>query len=102
LISEQKNGLKAELAVAEVEKIFKRRSEKVQNHCIVVALCSEPPHKWNADTASKGLVHFGFIFELGMFGLDGLELDGDFLARDDIDSKVNVTLNDPRSDKKKG
>jgi hypothetical protein len=84
LVGEQQDGLQRELAVAEVEEIFQRRAEQVQDHGVVVALGAEPAHKGNADTAGERLVDAGLILELRVLGLDALELDGDLLARDDV------------------
>lgn len=91
LIREQKDGLEAELAVAEVEEVFEGRAEEVEDHSVVVAFGSEPSNERDPNTASESLVHLGLIFELRMFGFDALELDGNFFARDDVDSKVNIT-----------
>ena len=84
LISEKEDSLETELARAEVEKIFETGAEKVENHCVVVALGAKPANKGNADTARQGLVHFALIFELRVLGLDGLKLDGNLLAGDDV------------------
>ena len=84
LVGEEQYGLQGKLAVAEVEEILQGRAEQIQNHGIVVALGSEPAYERNADTASKGLVDAGFIFELGVLGLDALELDRNLLTRDDV------------------
>jgi hypothetical protein len=91
LVREEKDRLQGEFAVAKVEKILQTGAEKVQNHGIVVALGSKPTHKGNSDTSGKGLVHTGFILKLGVLGLDALELDGDFLARDDVGAFLNVS-----------
>lgn len=82
LVGQQKNGLQSELAVAEVEEILQTRTEQVDDHGIVVTLSTEPTHKWDTDTTGKRLVDTSFIFQLGVFGLDALELDGNFLAGD--------------------
>jgi hypothetical protein len=42
------------------------------------------------DTAGEGLVDAGLILELRMLGLDRLELDSNFLARDDVGSEVDI------------
>jgi hypothetical protein len=84
LIGEEQDGLQGELAVAEVEEVLEGRAEQVQDHGVVVALGSEPADKGDADTASERLVDAGLIFELGVLGLDTLELDGDLLAGDDV------------------
>ncbi len=80
LVGKKEHRLKGEFAVAEVEKILQGRAEQIQNHGIVVTLCSKPTHKRDADTTSQGLVDTGFIFELGVLGLDALELDGNLFA----------------------
>lgn len=109
LVGEKENGLERELAVAEVEQILEGRttargladnapstlyanhSQKVEDHGIVVALSSVPTDKGNADTSGKRLVDLGLVLELRVLGLDGLELDGDLLTGDDVDTKVDVT-----------
>lgn len=68
-----------------------RHSQQVQDHGVVVALGTVPPHKGDTDTTGERLVHLGLIFELGVLSLDGLELDGNLLARDDVDTKVDIT-----------
>jgi hypothetical protein len=80
LVSKKQDGLEAELAVAEIEKILERRTKKVQDHGVVVTFGSEPPDERDANTARKGLVDLGFIFKLRVLCLDGLELDGDLLS----------------------
>jgi len=84
LVGEEKDGLQRELAVAEVEEVLEGGAEQVQDHSIVVALGTEPPHEGNANTAGEGLVDTGLVFELRVLGLDALELDGDLLSGDDV------------------
>lgn len=90
LIGQQENGLERELAVAEVEKVLQAGAEEVEDHGVVVALSTEPTDERNTDAAGKGLIDAGLILELGVLGLDTLELDGDLLARDDVGTEVNV------------
>jgi hypothetical protein len=75
------------------ESLVKKRnhSQQVQNHGIVIALSPVPPHKRDTDATGEALVHLGLILKLRVLGLDGLELDGNFFARDDIDTEVDVT-----------
>ena len=80
LIRKQEHGLERELAVAEIEKILQRRPEEVEDHRVVVAFGTEPPNERNADTTSERLVDFGLVLELGVLGLDGFELDGNFFS----------------------
>lgn len=91
LIGEQEDGLERELAIAEIEQILQAGAEEVQNHGIVIALGTEPTNEGYADTASKGLVDAGLVFELRVLGLDALELDGYLLAGDDVGAQVDVT-----------
>jgi hypothetical protein len=91
LIREEKDSLQAKLPVAEVEEVLKGRPEEVQDHGVVVALSTIPPHEGNSNPAGKSLVDLRLIFQLRVLSLDGLELDGDLLAGDDVDSEVNIT-----------
>ena len=84
LVRQEKYSLQGEFAVAEVKEILQTGSKEIQHHSIVVTLGSVPTDKGDANAAGKGLVDAGFILELGMFGLDALELDGDFLSGDDV------------------
>ena len=84
LVGEEEDGLEREFAVAEVEEIFEGGAEEIEDHGVVVTLGAEPPDERNADAASERLVDAGLILELRVLGLDGLKLDGDFLAGDDV------------------
>jgi hypothetical protein len=57
LIGQKKHSLQAELAVAEVEEILERRTQQVEDHGVVIALGTIPPHERNANTASKSFVN---------------------------------------------
>ena len=91
LVGQQEDGLQGELAVAEVEQVFERGTQEVNDHGVVVALRPEPTDEGNTDATSQSLVDLGFILELRMLSLDRLELNGDFFPRDDVDSEVDVT-----------
>jgi hypothetical protein len=84
LVGEQEDGLEGEFAVAEVEEILKGGAEEVEDHGVVVTLGAEPSDERNADAASERLVDAGLILELRVLGLDGLKLDGNLLAGDDV------------------
>ena len=84
LVGEQEDGLEGELAVAEVEEILEGGAEEVEDHGVVVTLGAEPSDERNADAASERLVDAGLILELRVLGLDGLKLDGNLLAGDDV------------------
>ena len=58
LISEEEDGLEAELAMTEVEQVLKRGAQEINDHRIVVALGAEPTDEGYANTACEGLVHF--------------------------------------------
>jgi hypothetical protein len=97
LVGKEKHSLEAKLAVAKVEKVLERRAKEVEDHRIVIALGTEPPNERNANTTSEGLVDFRFILELGVLSLDRFELDGDFLAGNDVDAEVDIALEDGMS-----
>ena len=80
LIGQEQDGLQRELAIAEVEQILQAGAKQVEDHGIVVTLGAEPADEGDTDTTGKGLVDAGLIFELGVLGLDALELDGNLLA----------------------
>lgn len=80
LIGQKEDGLEGKLSVAEVEKVFQAGTKQIEHHGVVVTFCAKPTDKRNADTTGEGLVHTGLIFELGVFSLDGFELDGNLLA----------------------
>jgi hypothetical protein len=90
LIGQQKDGLQGEFAVAEVEEILETGTKKVEHHGIVVTLSAEPANEGNADTAGKGLVDTSLILELRVLGLDGLKLDGNLLAGNDVCPQVDI------------
>jgi len=69
LVCKQQNGLQAELAVAKVEKVLQTGTQKVEDHRIVVAFRTEPPHERDSDAASQSLVDLRLIFELWMLRL---------------------------------
>jgi hypothetical protein len=84
LVGQQEDGLEGEFAVAEVEEILEGGAKKIENHGVVVTLGAEPSDERNADAASEGLVDASLILELWVLGLDGLKLDGNLLAGDDV------------------
>lgn len=86
LVGEKKDGLQRELAVAEVEKILQTGSQQIDDHSIVIAFGTEPTDEGNTNTTGKRLVDTGFVFKLGVLGLDTLELDGNLFAGDDVRS----------------
>ena len=84
LVGEEQDGLEGELSVAEIEQVLEAGAEEVKDHGVVVALGAKPADKRDADAAGERLVDAGLVLELGVLGLDGLELDGNLLARDDV------------------
>jgi hypothetical protein len=92
LICKEQDGLETELPVAEVEEVLEWWAKEIENHGVVIALSAKSSDERDADITGKG--YLGLIFELGMLGLHGLEFDGDFLARDDINSEVDVAYGD--------
>jgi hypothetical protein len=53
--------------VAEIEKILKRRSEKVKNHCVVITFRAKSD-KWHTKASGESLVDLGFELELRVLG----------------------------------
>ena len=70
LISQKKNGLEGELAVAEVEEVLERGTQEVDDHGIVVALLPVPTDKGHAYASCERLVDLGLILELRVLCLD--------------------------------
>lgn len=84
LVGQEKHGLQREFAVTEVEKILQTGTQQVDDHGVIVTFGAEPADKRNTDTTGERLVDASLIFQLGVLGLDALELDGDFLTGDDV------------------
>lgn len=91
LIRQKKNSFEREFAVAEVEKILKGWPKEIDHHRIVIALGSEPANERDTNATRKSLVDFRFVLQLGVLSLDRLELDGNLLARDNVDAEVDIT-----------
>jgi hypothetical protein len=92
LVGKKKHRLEGEFAVAKVEEILQGRAKKIQDHGIVVALGSKPADEGDTDTTRERFVDTGLIFKLGVLGLDALELDSDFLTRDDVGAYTPVSV----------
>ena len=90
LVGKEKDRLQRELAVAEVEEVLQAGPEEVENHRVVVTFRAKPADKGYSDSTGERLVDAGFVLELGVLGFDALELDGDFLAGNDVRSEVDV------------
>ena len=58
LVCKEKNSLQAELAAAEIEKVFERRAKEVEDHSIVIAFCTEPPDERDANATCESFVDF--------------------------------------------
>jgi len=90
LVRKHEDGLHGEPPGAKVEKILQGRPKEIHHQDVVVALGAIPTNVGNSDTPLKNLVEFGLVEKLRVPGLDGLELDGDFLAVGDVDAEVDV------------
>ena len=90
LVGQGQDGLQRELAVAGLEQVLQAGSEEIETHDVVFTPGSEPVCAGDSDTAGQRLVDTGLIIELGVLGLDGLELDGDLLAGDDVGAEMDV------------
>ncbi|KAG5455897.1 MAG: hypothetical protein BJ554DRAFT_4522 [Olpidium bornovanus] len=72
--------LPRKLFPAEIEEVFQRRAEEVDDHRIVFALGAGPSDERYADATGQVLVHARLVHQLGVFRSNRLELDGDLLA----------------------
>lgn len=90
LVRQEEDGLERELPVTEVEEILQTGAEEIEDHGVVVTLGSEPADEGDSNAASQRLVNASLILELGMLGLNALELDSNLLAGDDVGAKVDV------------
>jgi hypothetical protein len=61
LVSKEENSLEGKFAVTEVEQILEGRSEKVEDHCIIIAFGTKPSDERNTYTSSQSLVDFRFV-----------------------------------------
>lgn len=61
LIGEEEHSLETELPVAEVEQVLQRRTEEINHHGIVVALCAKPANERHANASRQGFVNLGLI-----------------------------------------
>jgi hypothetical protein len=77
--------------VAHIEHIFKRRTEEVDYHHIVVALLAKPSDVRESNAAPKHFVQLGLVLKLRMFALDALQFDGHLLVRLYVGAQVDVT-----------
>lgn len=91
LIGQEQDGLQGELAVAEVEEILQARTEKIENHGIVITFGTEPANERDTNTTREGFVDTSLILELRMLSLDRLKLDGNFFTRDNVGTEVDIT-----------
>lgn len=65
--------------------------QQVQDHGIVIALGTVPPHERDTDATSERFVNLGLVFKLRVLCFDRLEFDGNLFTGNDIDTEVNVT-----------
>jgi len=94
LVSKHEGSLEGELAAAEVEEIFERRSEEINDHDVVVTFNTIPPDVGNthaATTRVEDLVETCFVQELRVASLDGFELDGNGFTSLDVGTTVDIT-----------
>ena len=76
--------------MAEIEKILKRRTKKVKNHCVVITFRAKPSDKWHTNASGESLVDLGFVLELRVLGFNRFELDGHLFPRNNVDAEVDV------------
>ena len=85
LMNRPQGRLKRGFAVAEVEKAFEGRTQKIDDHRIAVTFGTEPPDKRDADATGKGLADIGLVLELTN------ELDSGLFPQDNVYSEVDIT-----------
>ena len=93
LFSQKKGCLEGKLPVAEVERVFKGWAQ-LMTIAIIITPSAELAHERDSDTTGKRFVNLGFMLELRMLGLHGLQLDGDFFTRYIIDAETDVACGD--------
>jgi hypothetical protein len=71
------------------EDIFEGWAKVFKNHHIVVAFCSKPANRQDADATSQPLVYFKFTFKLGSVCINQLKLNGNLLLRNNVDCEVD-------------
>jgi len=90
LVGQHQHRLHCEAARAEVEQIFKARSEKVHYHGVVLARLAEPANEGYALTTLKKFVQFALVQQLWMTGLDWFQFNGHLVAVCHVHSQVDV------------
>jgi len=91
LLGNHQDGLQAELARAKVEQVLQTGSQEVHDHHIVVSFHTKVANVGDSNSTTQYPVEFGFVHELGMLGLDGLELDRNLFAGGNIRPEEDVT-----------
>jgi hypothetical protein len=91
LVCQEQDGRQAELPVVVIEEVLKRWTKVFQNQNIVVTLRPKPMHWWNANGASETLVHIVLVLDLRDLHAADLELDGNVVFRNYVDSAINNT-----------
>ena len=86
LVCQQEDSLERELSAAKVEEILQTGSEEIHDHGVIVAFCSKPADKRDADSACQRFVNSCFVFQLGVLCFDRLQFDGDFFIVDNAGS----------------
>ena len=87
---EHDDCLEGELAVAVVEQVLQGGPQEVDDHGVVLALAAEPADEGQADAAGQVPVDTGLVLQLRVARADGLQLDGDLLAGDQVRAVVDL------------
>jgi len=90
LICKHEDSLHGKSSRAEVEEILETGSEQIHDEDVVVPLLAVPPDVRDPHAALQDFVQFALVQELGVAGLDALQLDCDLLSISDVDAKVDV------------
>ena len=77
-----------------MKEIFERWAKALKNHGIVLAFRSKPTYRGDACTTCKAPVHIKLMPELRLLRIGGFKLYSDFLSRNNIGCKVDITCDE--------
>jgi hypothetical protein len=74
-----------------IEEILEGWTKVFQDQNVVVTFRPKPMYGWNTNSTSETLVHIVFVLDLRVLCVNGLELDGDVVFGNNVDSTINDT-----------
>lgn len=66
----------------------------MKNHGMILAFRPEPTYSRDANTTHEALVYTKLVPELGLFRIGRFKLYSDFLPRNNIVCKIDITCNE--------